>query len=582
MKNNKLPVKILDCTVRDGGYVNNWQFDKVVVREVYRACSKAGVDIVELGFRSNEKYFNKETFGIWRFSLEEDIREVKEGIVGPKISIMGDFGKIDIGDIDEKKSSAVDIVRIAAHKDEIFNAIKFLEKVKKKGFEVSLQAMAYATYTTKEKDELNKALTDVQLDYVYVADSYGSIFPNQINDFLGPLLNIPKIKVGFHPHNGLQMAFANTLEAIRCGAHIVDSSFYGMGRGAGNLPTEILVSYLENQYPDKYNVIPVLSVIDEFFVALKREKEWGYRLPYMLSGMFQLHPNFAKKLVEFREYSIEDVWKALAYIKKLNPLGYSEALLDEIIKEGIIRHIDMDKKVVSSSQNVQLTLSITQPEPKNIHVPYKDRYKGKDFLVLANGPTLAEYKDKIKMFIDKYDPIILGANYLGGLFKPHYHAFNNKRRFIKYVNIVVPESKLLIGQHIEKSFIRGYTKREYEVLYYKDVLDAHFDIQNGVIQANCRTISILLLGIAIVMGAKRIFSVGMDGYMNFGPQSDFHFYAERDEQMIDREFVLTRHRWCEAFINQIDRYLTSRKKEGIIILTPTSYKEFYKGIENYI
>lgn len=577
-----LPIQVLDCTIRDGGYVNNWDFDDVLVREVYRGCSKAGVDIVEIGFRGNEKYYDKQKFGRWNFSYDDAIRKVTQGIDGPKIAVMGNYGKIDLEDFDEKKNSPVDMVRIAAHKDEIFNAMDLLSKIKSKGYIVSLQAMAYGTYTENEKKKFINRLKGFDIDYLYIADSYGSILPDQIRDILGPFLNIGNIKVGFHAHNSLQMAFANTLEAIRCGADIVDCSFYGIGRGAGNLPTEILISCLENKNHNKYNVIPILSVIDEFFIALHKEKEWGYQLSYMLSGVFQVHPDFAKKLVEFRDYSIEEMWKVLAYIKKLNPVGYSDGLLNDIINEGFIRRLDAKDKNLINEASIQEDMPVKKEGSAKIKIPYVDRHAGRDFLILATGPTLTAYKDKINDFIKEYDPVILGANYIGGLFKPQYHAFNNVKRLIKFVNTVDPKSKLLIGENIEEGIINEHINRDYETLYYKDIINAKFEIKNNIIQTNCRTISILLLGIAIVMGAKRLFSVGMDGYLGLDSRSSFHFYDDQEDKIMDKKFFFDRHHQCQNFLEQIDKYLTDRGREGIIILTPTSYKKFYKGIENYI
>jgi len=565
-------LQVLDCTIRDGGYVNNWDFSDVVVREVYRACSKGGIDFVELGFRGTEKYFSRDVFGPWRFSDDEKIREVTTGIEGPKISIMADYAKINLEDFCPCSESPVDLVRVAVHKNQVMESLKFLEKIREKGYAVSLQAMAYATYSSEEKRELIKALKDSQLDYVYVADSYGSMLPEEVPDFLGELMRLKKTKIGFHPHNNMQMSFANTLAAIRCGVNIVDSSFYGAGRGSGNLPTEILLSYLEKKNPNRYNSIPILSVIDQFFVNLKEEKKWGYNVPYMLSGMFQLHPLYAKKLVELREYTVEDIWKVLSYIQDKSPIGYSQELLDNILKEGLLGRFS--KKGISKS-------SAKAPSAKKKEkVPYINRHKNKDFLILANGPSLKKYRKRIQRFIDKYKPVVIGANFIGDLFVPDYHAFSNTRRFINYINDVNSKSKLLIGQHIPDDVIREHTKRKNERIYYKDALH-DFDIKDGVVQANCQTVSVLLLAVAISMGAKRVFSAGMDGYQGLEAKKQMHFYEEADERT-DQKLIIDRHRWCQFYIKQIDQCLDKQGKEGVIILTPTSYKGFYKSIENYI
>ena len=573
-------LEILDCTIRDGGYINNWNFDKKFVREVYRSLSKAGVDFVEIGFRGTEEYFDKNKYGLWRFSPEEAIREVTANINGAKIALMADYNKIELDDFCDAKESLVKLVRVAVHRDNLKGAIDLLEKIKAKGYKVSLNAMGYTNYTENERRDFMDLLKDAKIDYIYIADSYGSLFPDQIKPIFEPLLEISNIIVGFHPHNNLQMAFANTLEAINCGVHIIDSTIYGMGRAAGNLPTEIILSFFERTKKDRYNSIPVLNVIDRYFVSLQKENTWGYQLPSMLSGMFQCHPDYAKALVGLREYTIEDIWKAMEYIKQKNPVGFSKLLLDELINEGIIggsEKIQIRECLLTDSDRIAHKISAITGKPD---VPYINRHKGRDFLVMANGPTLKEFKTKIDQFIAKYDPIILAANYLGGLFKPNYHAFNNKRRMMSYIDMVAPESKLLIGQYIPDEMVREYTAKDYERIYYVDVLNADFSIVEGVVTTNCRTISVLLLGVAMVMGANRIFCVGMDGYVGID-KNNFYFYQEKDEQE-DQEMIIERHRRCQRFLEQIDEDLNKRGHEGIHILTPTSYKSFYKGFGNYI
>ncbi|MCK9376415.1 MAG: aldolase catalytic domain-containing protein [Syntrophobacterales bacterium] len=573
--NKEIKIEILDCTFRDGGYINNWRFDKKLVREAYRSLSKSGVDFVELGFRSSEKYFDTTSYGPWRYSREENLREVIQGIEGAKIAVMGDYGKMDWEDLEDKSGSVVDLVRLAAHKDQIFNAMKFLEKIKSKGYLTSLQVMAYASYTDREKEELKRAVAASAMDYFYIADSYGSILPEEIEGMLGPFIEMENIKVGFHPHNNLQLAFANTLAAMRVGADIIDSSLYGMGRGAGNLPTEVLIAYLGVRGNGKYNVIPVLNCIDTFFEDLKKENPWGYQLPYMISGIFNCHPNYAKDLVKRREYSIEDIWKALEVVREMKPIGFKRSIIQGFIERGVVGSLG---KSVGRETGAGESKA---PPVETAPVPYLGRHPGQDFLVLANGPTLKEYQPQIQAFIDQYQPVVLGANYLSDLFQPHYHAFNNKKRFAMHIDTVSPRSKLLIGENIPASMIAEYVQREYETLYFRDVLNADFDIRGGRIQCNCRTISVLLLGVAIVMGAKRIFAVGMDGYLGKKNLQGTLFYDEKHEPD-DLDVNIERHRWSERFLQQIDRYIQDQGREGLHILTPTSYYAFYKGIENYL
>lgn len=572
-----LKTEILDCTIRDGGYVNNWAFDKKMVREVYRAVSKSGIDYVELGYYGVKSDQDRCGAGMWYHADDKALLEATTGIKGSKIAVMVDYGKVQLADFGYADQSVVDLVRMAAHKNHIDEALEMLKGLRDKGYMVSLNAMGFTSFSGEETAELVARLSSAELDYFYIVDSYGSMFPHQIGEILNPFLEIGSMKVGFHPHNSLQMAFANTIEAINCGIHIIDSTIYGMGRGAGNLPTEAIVAYLQMSNEEKYNVLPILNCIHNFFIDIEQEHKWGYQLPYMLSGMFQCHPNYAKTLVDMREYSVEDMWKAMDVIKKRKTIGFSKEALDDVMNSGLIgRNQPNGNEAIENESD-----GGAGGCGKKAEVSYLNRHTGRDFLVLANGPTLKAYQEPIRRFIEKYNPVVLGANYLGDLFVPDYHAFNNKKRFIMYSDSVAPESKLLIGEHLPESLIREYVDRSYESLRYLDRTSAPFGIVDGVIQANCRTISILLLGVAIVMGASRVFAAGMDGYIGTDSSGSFHFYKEKDDKS-DQEMIISQHQWCENFIAQIDQHLVSNGSEGIHILTPTSYKGFYKGIDNYL
>ena len=564
-------LEVLDCTVRDGGYVNNWDFDKKLVRETYRALSKAGVDYVELGYHGTEKHFDSAKYGAFRFCSAEDINAVCAGIDGANVALMVDYGKYDLANLAQYKETPVSLIRCAFHKDKFHDALTKLNKIKQMGFAVSANLMGYVTYSQQERKELIATLKDLKLDYAYVADTYGSMFPDQLAEFFAPLVEIKHIKWGFHPHNNLQMAFANSLAALKAGAQVVDGSVFGMGRGAGNLPTEIMLAYLHRQKPDKFNVIPVLNLIDRFYNDLHKKYGWGYNLPYMLSGTYGCHPNYAKNLVERKEYDIEDIWNVLEAISANRPVGFKKQLVDDVLKKGIF-----GKKV----QPTVVRKGQVQTK-KNVRVGYVDRHQSRDFLILANGPSLKQFHSETKEFIAKHKPVVMGGNYLGGLFTPDYHAFVNKKRFVDYVESVEGSSRLLIGQHIPADMVRDYVSRDYELLYYHDSMEDPFDIKDGVVTANCRTVAVLLAGIALVMGAKRIFMVGMDGYMANSAEGLYHFYNEKNEAE-QQEDLKDKHNWNLNYLKQIDDYMVNNGGEGLHILTPTNYKEFYKGIKNYI
>jgi 4-hydroxy 2-oxovalerate aldolase len=563
-------VELLDCTLRDGGYVNNWHFSKELARESYRALSKAGVSYIEVGFRGTDKYFDPERYGFWRFTPDELIREITENIKGSKISVMGDFGKIDLDDLSPADESLVDLVRIAVHKNKVMNAVDLLDQINAKGYLISLQCMGYSTYSDAERHALIDRLKSSEVDYVYVADSYGSMLPFQIPGLFEPLLEAG-FRVGFHPHNNIQMAFANTVEAIRTGVHIIDSSIYGMGRGAGNLPTEIILSYLMRRSADSYNVLPVLNCIERFFLDLRQETPWGYELPYMISGMLNCHPNYSKEFLRRKTFSMEDIWAGIECIRELQPVGFSADMVEKLISSGLVSA----SKTGATVRTDETVAPISEPLAKP---PYIDRHKGREFLVLANGPNLKKQKGEIDEFIRHYNPVVLGANYLGGLFIPDYHAFNNNKRFVSYINEVDQSSRLLLGINLPPEMIREYVDRDYESLVFHNLLEADFDLEDGVITANCGTISVLLVGIALVMGADRVFVAGMDGYLDRKVVSHSLFYDEKFDYE-EHDLNVKRHQTNERFLKQIDEYILKKGGEGVHIITPTTHTRFYKNPE---
>jgi len=524
------------------------------------------------------KYFSKENYGIWRFSSEEDLKRLTKGLKLPEIALMCNIGKIDEDDFCPREETILSLVRVVADREKVSMALEIMEKIKKKGYEVSLNVTGFSNFTDSQIGELVGMLNDYRPDYVYVADTYGSMFPDQLPRLLEPLMGISGVKVGFHPHNNLQMAFVNTLEAIKLGVDVVDASVFGMGRGAGNLPMEVILNYLQGKRKDKYNVIPVLDFLDQNMMPLHKKIGWGYSLPYFLSGVFKCHPYYVRDIMNHKRFTVDEMWNILDIINKKDTSTYVAGMVDDIIESHHIGWIAPTEKGQSP-----LTHKITASDAgcQQGGIPYLNRHHGRNFLILANGPTLKSYQKEINHFIKKHNPVVMGANNLGGLYTPDYHAFTLTKRFKKYHSQISEKSKILVGGAIPSDIVKTHILRDYETIYYNDVLSKDFNINNGVVSTNCRSISVLLTAIAITMGAEKIFVAGMDGYLGAKNEGSFYFYNET-EDIEDEELIIDRHKWSQYFISVINDYLVNDEKDGIKIITPTSYSMFYSGIDNYL
>jgi len=284
-------IKVLDCTLRDGGLINDHCFDESFVKAVFLASALAGVDYVELGYRASKKAFSPDKYGALKFCDEDFIRKVTDGVENkPKISTMVDIGRVDLDQIPEKKDSVVNLVRVACYVKDVDKAIDMIKFFHNKGYETTCNIMAISTALQPDIEEGLEQLAACPVDIVYLVDSFGSMFSEQIHfltKLYGKYMWPKKKEVGFHGHNNQQLGFANTIEAIRKGANFLDSTIYGIGRAAGNCPTELLLAFLKNP---KFNLDPILEVIEKEFIPLRNKIEWGYLIPYMITGILNQHP----------------------------------------------------------------------------------------------------------------------------------------------------------------------------------------------------------------------------------------------------------------------------------------------------
>jgi len=290
-------LKVLDCTIRDGGLMNKWQFDKKLVKDVYQACVDAGVDYMEIGYVSSEDQFSRDEYGPWKFCAEKDIREiVGENKTNTKLSVMADIGRIKYEDIRPKKESVIDMFRVACYDYQIDKAIDMAHHVMDKGYEATINLMAVSTVAERKLDEVLQDVAKSRVKIFYLVDSFGSMYSEDIQHLMDKYQKaLPGVTIGFHGHNNLQLAFANTIECIIQGSNMLDATMLGIGRGAGNCTLELLLSFLKNP---KYKLRPVLSAIEKHLRPLQKQIDWGYFMPYVVAGTMNEHPRAALKWMD--------------------------------------------------------------------------------------------------------------------------------------------------------------------------------------------------------------------------------------------------------------------------------------------
>lgn len=285
-------IKVIDCTVRDGGLMNKWQFGEDFVKKVYSSLSEAGVDYMEIGYLSSESAFSRDDFGPWRFCAEEDLRRIiGEADKKIKLSAMADIGRIDYCDIPPRSESSLDMIRVACYVHQTDAAIDLVHHCMDKGYETTVNLMAVSTVGLRELDEALGDLAKSRVPIVYLVDSFGAFYSEDIETLAKKYLQaLPGKTLGIHAHNNQQLAFGNTISAIIAGANVLDATLYGIGRGAGNCPLELLLSFLKNP---KFKVRPLIEAIETQILPWREKIDWGYFIPYMVTGTMNQHPRAA-------------------------------------------------------------------------------------------------------------------------------------------------------------------------------------------------------------------------------------------------------------------------------------------------
>jgi 4-hydroxy 2-oxovalerate aldolase len=296
-------IRVFDCTIRDGGLMNDHGFDHETVKAVYQANADAGVDYMELGYKASKRIFVPSEYGPWKFCDENDIRRiVGENETDLKLSVMADAERTDYHeDVLPREQSALDMIRVATYIHQMPTALDMVKDAHDKGYETCINLMAVSTVQEWELDEALELMADSEVGSIYLVDSFGAFYSEQVQYLMRKYLRhaVPRGKmVGMHAHNNQQLAFANTIEAIILGANMLDGSIAGLGRGAGNCPIELLLGFLHNP---KYRLRPILRCIRDHVEPMRADLRWGFDIPYMVTGMLNQHPRAAMQFNDSRD-----------------------------------------------------------------------------------------------------------------------------------------------------------------------------------------------------------------------------------------------------------------------------------------
>lgn len=331
-------VSILDCTLRDGGYINNWSFGKENIQFIIDKLVNSSVDYIEVGYYSEHEQDDSN-----RTIFKDLVRLNNIVNLEAKYLVMINYSEVDIKSVpDATEVPNVYGIRVAFHKKDKKEGLDYCQQLKNKGYRVFVQPMVTMSYSNDELTELINQINIIKPYSMYFVDSFGFMMCEDIINkfrFVGNLLD-KDIVLGFHSHNNLQLSYANALSLIDLDLEqsiIIDSSVYGMGRGAGNLNTELIIEYINNKYGKRYNIEPIIEIIDRCLSTQKEKSNWGYSLEYFLSANFKCHPNYSKFFMSMENMCLGKLLTLLSLINEDKKVyfdkDYAKILYNKYIEE---------------------------------------------------------------------------------------------------------------------------------------------------------------------------------------------------------------------------------------------------------
>ncbi|MCK9479564.1 MAG: aldolase catalytic domain-containing protein [Firmicutes bacterium] len=523
-------IRILDCTLRDGGYINDWRFGLKNIKNIISKLNDAYIDFIEVGFLEDKpeyEYNAEKAF----FNTVDQIESLIPAQKKCRLYVaMSRYGRLDTQKLKYHNAKSIDGIRVTFHIDEVDEALEFCKRIDEKGYLVFIQPVGTTMYTDEELLRLIKKVNGFKPYAFYVVDTLGVMQYYDIQRlFLLVDNNLDScILRGFHSHNNLQMSFSNAqaLSDIKLkNKIIIDSSVDGMGRGAGNLNTELITEYLNTNKGGNYRIEYLLEIIDEYIRNAKNEHNWGYSIPYYLAAVKNCHPSYATYLTGRQTLPISAISRVLDMIPKNQSELFDKELINSLYFEFQKHHIDDSDQLLNLS----------------------NKLRGKNILLIAPGKSVVEHEDVILRFINENNPTIITINHFMERLPTDYLFFSNQKRYESFnrknangvANIVVTSN---IQATKGDEYVFDYSSLLNDISYVKD------------------NATLILLKLLKKVNIDAVTIAGLDGYL-----IGSNYYKKELDRRIDDSIT--------GSINQgMREYIRKAKKDiSITFLTPSLY-----------
>lgn len=486
-------IRVLDCTLRDGGYCNQWAFGLDNTKRIVNCLSEAGIEIIECGFLTEKTSL----IGTTKFSSMEEMQEIlPKNRAGKMFVCMINYGEYSIDNLPPRAPGFIDGIRVAFHQKDAKAAVEFCRQIQERGYKAFVQPMMTMNYSTEAFLELIQAVNEIMPYAFYIVDSFGVM---KRKDLLKLFHTVEEklstdICMGYHSHNNMQLAYSNAqafVDKDSIHERIIDSSVFGMGRGAGNLNTELFVEYLNDNFDAEYNLKPLLIIIDEILNDFYEKNHWGYSLPNYLSAKHKAHPNYASYLDAKKTLTVECMDEIFLMMTEDKKINFDKNYIEELYIKYMTRRETQESNLLDFAQRIY----------------------GNEVLIIAPGKSSLDEKEKIISCVKEKKLLTFSVNFEYSEIETDYIFLSNLRRFKELSS--ASYNRCIATSNIPMA-------EAYITVNYKELLNEHEFVRDNS--------GLMLISYLMLMGAKKIYLAGLDGYsidptQNFADQK-MNFYAK--------------------------------------------------------
>ncbi len=504
-----MSIKLLDCTLRDGGYVNDWLFGHDTITNIFERLVSSKVDVIEIGFLDERRSFDiNRSIMPDTASVEKIYGRLKRGdamIVG-----MIDYGTCGIEHLQPASESYLDGIRVIFKKEIMHEAFDFCKRVRDLGYKVFAQAVSITSYNEDELLEFIGLANGVKPYGVSIVDTYGLLHQNDLNHVVQVMDKYldPTIVLGYHAHNNFQMGYANAISVLNSGCQrdlLVDGTLYGMGKSAGNAPLELLGMYMNSHCDREYDISQMLEAIQSSILDIYKKTSWGYNMFFYIAASNKVHPSYVSYLMNKRTLSITAINEILQQIGESKKLLYDAKYIEELYFN--YQKSECDDTATLAELSGELT--------------------GKEVLVFGPGTSVVKSEGRIKAYIEGKKPTILSINYIPGYVKPDYLFLTNARRYVQLASRLteLENRKIPIVATSNVTHTNGLFAYE---LNYSALIDEQAEFPDNSL--------IMLFKLFMKIGVKQVALVGFDGYTPdtvnyFDRNMEYSFVKEKADSL---------------------------------------------------